>query len=124
MDGLKYDYEVVPPTLAFEFELLLENPSKTDLGLTCLGLSELLGGFFGIGGKRSSGLGRCQLENLHIYALDLTTADIAERAKRLQRYLVGKENKDKFSPVDTPEAFIEQQIGVFLKEVTDAQATN
>lgn len=117
MDRLKYDYEVVPPTLRFSFELRLENPDDTDLGLTCLGISELLGGFFSIGGKRSSGLGRCQLEGLQIYALDLDINNIAERAKALQKYLVGKNNQEKFSIVENPEQFVSQHIDEFLKGV-------
>ncbi|NJO82768.1 MAG: CRISPR-associated RAMP protein [Blastochloris sp.] len=51
MDGLKYDYEVVVPTLRFNFELRLENPSREELALACLGLSELLSGFFSLGGQ-------------------------------------------------------------------------
>src|SRR5438093_1489414 len=69
MDGLLYDYEVVPPTMRFGFELLLDNPDDTELGLACLGIAELLNGYFSIGGKRSSGLGRCRLETPRIYAL-------------------------------------------------------
>ncbi len=116
VDGLKYDYEVVPPTLRFGFEIVLENPNDTDLGLTCLGVAELLGGFFSVGGKRSSGLGRCLLEDLQIYALDLTVGDVAERATRLRRYLTGKTLKEKFVPVQNPGEFVDQQIVAFLQE--------
>src|SRR5262245_41763724 len=42
VDGLKYDYEVVPSTLRFGFEVRLENTTPMDLSLTCMGLAELL----------------------------------------------------------------------------------
>jgi CRISPR-associated protein Csm3 len=116
VDGLKYDYEVVPPTLRFAFEMVLENPSDTDLGLVCLGVAELLGGFFSIGGKRSSGMGRCLLEGLQIYALDLTVVDMAERARRLRQYLTGKTRHEKFMNVPNPSEFIDHQIDAFLQE--------
>ena len=109
-DRLKYDYEVVPSTLRFEFRMMLENPSPTDVSLTCLGLSELVDGFFSLGGKRSSGLGRCCLENVRIFALDLTEGGVAEKAKRLQRYLTGKTLEDKFGPPREPREFIEKHI--------------
>jgi CRISPR-associated RAMP protein (TIGR02581 family) len=116
IDGLKYDYEVVPPTLRFDFELRLENPNSTDLSLMCMGLAELLGGYFSLGGKRSSGLGRCQLENLQLYVLDLSSADVAERARTLQRYLTGKTLAEKFRRQDDPYAFVEQHITRLLQE--------
>ena len=113
MDGLKYDYEVVPSTLRFGFQVLLENPSSTDVSLTCMGLAELLDGFFSLGGKRSSGLGRCCLEDLRVFALNLTGADIAERGKRLQRYLTGKTLADKFGPPGNPREFIDTRCSSF-----------
>ena len=117
MDRLKYDYEVVPPTVRFRFELLLENPSETDLGLTCLGLSELRSGFFSLGGKRSSGLGRCLLENPQAYALDLTTTNLAKRAKRLGTYLRGRTHEEKFDRIANFDTFLDQQITALIEEV-------
>ncbi|RMG90059.1 MAG: CRISPR-associated RAMP protein, partial [Chloroflexi bacterium] len=71
-DGLLFEYEVVAPSLSFGLEILLEDPTDVDLGLTCLGLSEFMSGFGYLGGKRSRGLGQTKLENLQIYSLDLT----------------------------------------------------
>jgi CRISPR-associated RAMP protein (TIGR02581 family) len=115
MDRLKYDYEVVPPTLRFDFELLLENPNATDLGLACLGLSELRSGFFSLGGKRSSGLGRCALVNAAAYELDLSSADPKTRADRLKKYLKGKKPADKFSPIANVDTFLDESIGALLE---------
>jgi CRISPR-associated protein Csm3 len=120
MDRLKYDYEVVPPTVRFGFELLLENPGPVDLGLTCLGLSELRSGLFALGGKRSSGLGRCMLEELQAYALDLSSKNVKQRAERLVRYLRGKTYAEKFDPIPNVDRFLDAGIEALLKEVPDA----
>jgi len=117
MDGLLYDYEVVPPTLRFGFELGLENPSPMDLRLTAMGLVEMRNGFFQIGGKRSSGLGQCQLEGIEVYALDLNIQSIEERAKRLRRYLTGRRLEDKFERQDA-NAFLESQVESLLSQVS------
>jgi CRISPR-associated RAMP protein (TIGR02581 family) len=120
VDGLKYDYEVVPPTLRFDFEMRLENPTSMDLSLTCMGLAELLSGFFSLGGKRSSGLGRCQLDALQIYMLDLSSANIADRAEALRQYLTGRTLAEKFGPSgirEDPHTFIEQHISRLLQEI-------
>lgn len=117
MDRLKYDYEVVPATVSFSFELLLENPGPVDLGLTCVGLYELRSGFFTLGGKRSSGLGRCVLEAPRGYALDLSAGDVKRRAERLARYLRGKTYEEKFDPIPNLDSFLDEQIAALLKEV-------
>ncbi|RRR68653.1 MAG: CRISPR-associated RAMP protein [Candidatus Viridilinea halotolerans] len=117
VDQLKYDYEVVPATVGFTFELLLENPSNLDLGLTCLGLSELRSGLFSLGGKRSSGLGRCILEAAQGYQLDLSATDSRKRAERLIRYLKGDSYATKFDPIAPFDPWIDQQIELLLKEV-------
>ena len=117
MDRLKYDYEVVPATVRFNFEMLLENPNDRDLGLTCLGLSELRSGLFSIGGKRSSGLGRCVLENPHAYLLDLTDPCAKQRAARLLRYLRGTCYADKFDLIANFDQLTEEAMIVLLKEV-------
>lgn len=117
MDRLKYDYEVVPPTVRFSFELLLENPGPVDLGLTCLGLSELRSGFFALGGKRSSGLGRCVLEAPQAYRLDLSATNVKQRAERLARYLRGKTPAEKFDRIPDFDSFLDEGIAGLLKEV-------
>ena len=61
-DGVKFDFEVVPPQTIFEFNLILENPTGEALGLIALGIQEFRGGMVPLGGIRSRGLGRCHLD--------------------------------------------------------------
>jgi len=114
VSGLLYNYEVVAPTTPFRMEILLEDPTDTDLRLTCLGLSEFLSGFGGLGGRRSRGLGRCDLMNLKIYELDLTAEDTRERARRLQRYLRGTTPEAKMILLSDALGFINAQIAALL----------
>lgn len=65
-EGIKYDFEVVPPQTSFDFALTLENPSERDLGLVALGLQEFIAGMIPLGGIRSRGLGRCHLEEVKV----------------------------------------------------------
>ncbi len=90
--GFKYDFEVVPSLTNFDMRLIIENATEQDLQLIGIGLGEFLGGFGGIGGLRSRGLGACILTDLKIRYLDLDESlGEAERRSRLQRYLVRKE---------------------------------
>jgi len=116
VDKLLYNYEVVPATLTFTFEIMLEDPQNNDLSLTCLGLSEFVSGFGGLGGKRSRGLGNCQINELTLHVLDLSVDDAAERAKRLKKYLLGKTPAEKMTVVSNPVAFLDQQIEALLSQ--------
>src|SRR5947209_4584668 len=69
-DRLKYDFEVVPASAAFDMEIVLENAEPADLQLICVGLSEYAQGFGVIGGKRSRGLGVAKLEGLIVDTLE------------------------------------------------------
>jgi CRISPR-associated RAMP protein (TIGR02581 family) len=71
-EGIKYDFEVVPPQASFDFTLTLENPSERDLGLIALGLQEFIAGMIPLGGIRSRGLGRCHLEEVKIEWVDFS----------------------------------------------------
>lgn len=71
-EGIKYDFEVVPPQTSFDFALTLENPTERDLGLIALGLQEFIAGMIPLGGIRSRGLGRCHLEGVKVEWVDLT----------------------------------------------------
>jgi len=127
VEGLKYDYEVVAPTATFHFEATLRDPEELDLQLACIGLSELAGGFFSLGGKRSSGLGRCQLQNLHIYELDLTVDDLDQRIKHLQRYLTGASLDQKLTLVASGSAaldWLHERIDALLQECLTAEGGN
>lgn len=96
-DRLKYDFEVVPVGAAFDLQIVLENASRKDVQLLCVGLSEFVNGFGAIGGKRSRGLGMAKLEGLHVSALELFTegpeekqVEKEDRMKRLQQYLLAR----------------------------------
>lgn len=64
VEKLLYNFEVVSATSTFSLEVWLENALPTDLGLACIGFNEFLGGIGYLGGKKSRGLGNCQLTNL------------------------------------------------------------
>lgn len=112
VDRLKYDYETVAPAQTFSVEILLEDPTEKDLGLTCLGLSEFVSGFGYIGGHRSRGLGNCQITDLVIYTLDLTQSD---KAERLKKYLLGKTPAEKMAHESNPQAFLDGHIMALLR---------
>lgn len=101
---LKYDYEVVSVGSTFEMEIVLEDPSDTDLCLACIGLSEFKSGMGAVGGMRSRGLGNCQVIELTGYQLDLTDID------QLRSYLVGTMLKDKMTRIEDINSFLEGHI--------------
>lgn len=106
-DRLKYDFEVVPASATFNLEITLENATRQDLQLLCVGLSEFIHGFGVLGGKRSRGLGVSRLENLRVWGLELEGIDEAERNKRLLNFLVHKQ----FSSEAVPgEEFLQMHI--------------
>ncbi len=116
-DRLKYDFEVVPASATFNLEITLENATERDLQLVSIGLSEFVHGFATIGGKRSRGLGVCQLNDLHVYELKLRRLnerekeiDERERNRRLRNYLLGRKLEDKFSGAQDGQAFLEKHI--------------
>ena len=120
VDQHKYDYEVVAPAQTFQVEILLEDPTETDLALTCMGLSEFVGGLGYVGGNRSRGLGNCRLDDLQIYELDLTVEEIDKRAQRLKKYLLGKTPKEKMTPMSDSQGFLERKITALLDKVGGA----
>ncbi|VFU18278.1 putative CRISPR-associated RAMP protein [anaerobic digester metagenome] len=119
--SLKYDYEVVVAGSVFDLRINLENPSERQLGLVSLGLSELLAGEFWLGGKKSAGLGRCHLDNLQIFVLDLSNPNKA--LNNLQRYLLGRSLSEKMELIKEPGQFIAEKIKNLLGVVRDAQAS-
>jgi CRISPR-associated RAMP protein (TIGR02581 family) len=122
MEGLKYDFEVVPPGATFNLRIALEEPSETDLGLTCAGLNEFVSGLCGIGGKRSRGLGRCRLDDVRVYELDLR--DPATRGERLKNYLLSQELDKKMLQVTDAAAFLQRAIANLLEASSHAEATS
>lgn len=80
VNGLKYDYEVVPPSSQFELCIDLENPTDQDMALLGVALFEWHAGS-SIGGFTSRGLGRFHIENIRLAGVDLT--DTNQRVKFL-----------------------------------------
>ncbi len=114
-DRLKYDFEVVPTGAAFNLDVTLENATQQDLQLLSVGLSEFVHGFSTIGGKRSRGLGACQLEHLHVSALELTDIDEPERNRRLRNYLLER----KFSSEEEDgQAFLNKYISQIFESAS------
>ena len=74
-DGVKFDFEVVPPQTTFEFNLILENPADDALGLIVLGVQEFCAGMIPLGGIRSRGLGRCHLEVTKVEYVDFSVIE-------------------------------------------------
>ncbi len=112
-DRLKYDFEVVPASASFNLEIVLENATKRDIQLLCVGLSEFVHGFGTVGGKRSRGLGVAQLEGLQVSMLELFEEGVQEnevsdeqRRQRMRDYLLRKAYSNQ---VDGP-AFLEAYI--------------
>jgi CRISPR-associated RAMP protein (TIGR02581 family) len=113
VDRIKYDYEVVPPESSFKLHIMLEEPTDRDLALACLGLYEFVSGFGQVGGKRSRGLGRCELRSLKVYTLDLR--DEASRSESLKKYLLGKKLEDKMTLETDSETFLQKSINALLE---------
>jgi len=104
-EGIKFDFEVVPPQAEFEFALSLENPRESDLGLIALGLQEFVGGMIPLGGIRSRGLGRCHLEDVRVQSVDFGDMDA------LKAYLLNEKWDE-----TTSDEFIKTHLGALLKE--------
>jgi CRISPR-associated RAMP protein (TIGR02581 family) len=60
--GLRFDYEVVPAGVEFNCRLRADTDDPRLLGMLALGLREIEAGRLALGGGRSRGLGRVQLE--------------------------------------------------------------
>lgn len=93
-EGLKYDFEAVPPGTEFRFEMVIENASDAELGLALLGLREFEDGRVPLGGATSRGLGNVHLaidwpksewltrENLRAYLETRTAGSLAQEEDR------------------------------------------
>lgn len=92
VDGLKYDYEVVPPSSRFQLCIDLENPTNTDIALLGAAVFEWHAGS-SLGGFTSRGLGRFHLKDIKLSGVDLNDLD-----QRLA-FLTKTEPEDRFSPL-------------------------
>ncbi|MBM4430337.1 MAG: CRISPR-associated RAMP protein [Chloroflexi bacterium] len=115
-EGIKFDYEAIPPQAAFALEMILEDPTERDLGLLAVGLQEMRLGMIPLGGLSSRGTGRCRLELKPIVRVNLSDRQTLLRyllqsvpsSEGLERQIVGEE-----IPV---ESFIEEYIRKLLQE--------
>ncbi len=114
VNGLKYDYEVIPPSSCFELCIDLENPTEQDLALLGVALFEWSAGS-SLGGFTSRGLGRFHLENIKLSGVDMS--DPAQRLK----FLTGKKAEDRFSDLEEWETYFNKQIGWQLNSTANVQ---
>lgn len=104
VDGVKFDYEVVPGDTAFHVSLSAENPDPVELGLLAAGVRELQRGNVPVGGKTTRGLGSCVLEGLSVHDADLSSP------AELSEYLTGRGEEGDGMEVDDPDAFLDDCI--------------
>ncbi|MFN3361473.1 MAG: CRISPR-associated RAMP protein Csx7 [Pseudanabaenaceae cyanobacterium] len=71
-DGKLYDYQVVPGGVDFNFSAVVENAAQWELGLLCLGLSQLEREQILLGGGKSRGLGTVTLRIREMKWFDMT----------------------------------------------------
>ncbi len=71
VDGVKYDFQIVPAGVQYTFEADGEDLDKNDLALLGSALLEMANGSLSLGGKKSRGLGRFRLENPEVASIDL-----------------------------------------------------
>ncbi|HEX4955814.1 MAG TPA: RAMP superfamily CRISPR-associated protein [Thermoanaerobaculia bacterium] len=70
-DERKYDLETVEGGVVFPLELRIDDPAEDELALLEASLRRLAEGWWSLGGKTSSGLGRARLQELTRERLDL-----------------------------------------------------
>jgi len=107
VDGVKFDYEVVPSDTAFHFSIAVENPDTVELGLLAAGVRELQSGNLPLGGKTTRGLGACVLEDLSLYDADLSSA------AGLSNYLTSRGDETP-TEVNDPASFLDDCIEALL----------
>ena len=90
VDGLKYDYEVVPASSQFKICIELENPIAPDLALLGAALFQWHAGS-SIGGFTSRGLGRFHLKDIKLLGVDMADS------KQREKYLTNITTEERFS---------------------------
>ena len=114
MDGLKYDYEVVPPSSRFQLCIDLENPTDADRALLGAALFEWHAGS-SLGGFTSRGLGRFHLEEIKVFGVDLNDPD-----QRL-KFLTKTDSVERFSNLGNWESYFSDRIKQQLKSTANSQ---
>ena len=118
VDGLKYDYEVVPASSRFQICIDLENPTDEDLALLGAVLFEWHAGS-SLGGFTSRGLGRFHLEDINLSHVDLNDPG------QLLKFLTKTDAADRFSDLEEWESYFSDRIKKQLKSAAnDQQKTN
>lgn len=114
VDGLKYDYEVVPAGVSFAVRFDLENPTEADLALLGVALFEWHSGA-SLGGFVSRGLGRFRLENIRVLG-----ADFAKAQERIN-FLTRSDPEQRLSDRGDWTAFFAAQIECLANGATSAE---
>lgn len=113
VNGLKYDYEVVPPGSQFELCIDLENPTCRDIALLGAAAFEWYAGS-SIGGFTSRGLGRFRLENIRLVGVNLKCTD------QRKKFLMSTKAKDRLRDLGDWKTYftkrIEQQLNSTAEE--------
>ena len=115
VDGLKYDYEVIPPSSRFDLCVDLENPTNPDLALLGVALFEWHAGS-SVGGFTSRGLGRCHLEDIKLVGVDMNKPD------ELLKFLTEKKVEDRYSNLGKWETYFGNKIQQQRKSTANPQA--
>ena len=103
VDGLKYDYEVVPAGSRFRVAIDLDNPTDEDLALVGAALFEWTAGS-SLGGFTSRGLGRFHLDNIELRGIDLSDP------KQRVRFLTSTKPEERFQDLGDWEQYFSQRI--------------
>ncbi len=114
VNGLKYDYEVVPPGSQFELCIDIENPTDEDMALLGAALFEWYAGS-SIGGFTSRGLGRFHLENIRLAGVDLTDP------KQRMKFLTATKTEDRLSCLEGWETYFTTHIQRQLNSTTETE---
>ena len=117
VDGLKYDYEVIPPSSQFQLCIDLENPTDADLALLGAALFEWHAGS-SLGGFTSRGLGRFHLEDIKVSHVDLNDPD-----QRL-KFLTKTDSASRLSDLQEGwESYFSERIKQQLQSTANSQKT-
>ncbi len=114
VDGLKYDYEVVPPSSRFQLCIDLENLTDADRALLGAALFEWHAGS-SIGGFTSRGLGRFHLEEIKLSGVDMT--DPVQQLK----FLTGKKTEERLNSLGDWETYFRDRIEQQLQSTANSQ---
>jgi CRISPR-associated RAMP protein (TIGR02581 family) len=91
-DGKLYDFQVVPASTEFQFQAVVENAEKCELGLLMIGLHQFETEQIPLGGGRSRGLGVVKLEINHMNWIDVNNNP--EKLVSYMQELVSKDTDD------------------------------